>query len=66
MIKYSLFNNKVEVAISELKDGNMRFFGSENEEEIINSQSKLGREVDLAGEQIARVRTVYGDRNDFT
>ena len=66
MIKYSLFNNKVEVAISELKDGNMRFFGSENEEEIIDNQSKLGREVGLTGEQIARVRTVYGDRNVFT
>ena len=66
MIKRTLFNSKVEVVISELEDGNMRFFDSENEEEIIDSQSKLGREVGLTGEQIARVRTVYGDRNDFT
>lgn len=41
MIKQVLFDGKVEVGISEINDGNMRFFGGGDEAEIIENQEKL-------------------------
>lgn len=66
MIKQVLFGGKVEVGISEISDGNMRFFGDGDEAEIIENQKKLGEVLDLGGDKIVRVRTIYGDRKDFT
>ena len=66
MIKQVLFDGKVEVGISEIGDGNMRFFGDGDEAEIIKNQEKLGKTLGLFGEKIARVRTIYGDRENFT
>ena len=65
MIKQVLFDGKVEVAISDISDGNMRFFGGD-ETEIIKNQEKLGGTLGLTGERIARIKTIYGDRKDFT
>lgn len=66
MIKQVLFGGKVEVGISEISDGGMRFFGDGDEAEIIDNQEKLGRILGLRGDEIARIRTIYGDRRDFT
>ena len=66
MIKQVLFDEQVEVGISDVHDGNMRFFGDEDETKIINNQEELGEIVGLAGEKVARVRTIYDDRNVFT
>lgn len=66
MIKQVLFGGKVEVGISEISDGNMRFFDGGNETEVIDNQKKLGGTLDLNGDVIARVRTIYGGRKDFT
>ncbi len=66
MIKQVLFGGKVEVGISEISDGNMRFFDGGNETEIIENQKKLGGTLDLDGDKIVRIRTIYGDRKDFT
>ena len=66
MIKQVLFDGKVEVGISEISDGNMRFFGDGNENEIIENQKKLGKALDLSGNKIARIRTIYSDRKSFT
>lgn len=66
MIKQVLFDGKVEVGISEISDGNMRFFGDGNENEIIENQKKLGKALDLSGDKIARIRTIYSDRKNFT
>lgn len=65
MIKQVLFDKKVEVAISDISDGNMRFFDGD-EAEIIKNQEKLGRTLSLTGEKIARIRTIYRDRKNFT
>lgn len=65
MIKQVLFDGKVEIAISEINDGNMRFFGGD-ETEIIKNQEKLGKALSLTVEKIVRIRTIYGDRKDFT
>lgn len=66
MIKQVLFDGKVEVGISEISDGNMRFFDGEDEAEVIRNQEKLGEVLDLTGKEIARIRTIYGDRKNFT
>lgn len=65
MIKQVLFDGKVEVAISDISDGNMRFFGGDETEKIKN-QEKLGGTLGLTGEKIARIKTIYGGRKDFT
>lgn len=65
MIKQILFGGKVEVGISEIGDGNMRFFGGD-EGEIIRNQGKLGEAVALGGDRVARVRTIYDGREGFT
>ncbi len=66
MIKQDLFGGKVEVGISDNDDGNMRFFGEGDETEIIENQEKLSGALGIAGEKVARIRTVYGDRKNFT
>ena len=66
MIKKILFGGKIEIAISEVTDGNMRFFGSEDEAEIIKNQEKLGKTLKLEKDKIARVRTIYENRMHFT
>ena len=64
MIKQILFDGKVEVGISEISDGNMRFFGDGNESEIIKNQKELGALIGL--NHITRIRTIYGERKYFT
>ena len=49
---------------STLSDGNMRVFGAENETEIIKNQISLGARIGVS--DIARIRTTYDDRTDFT
>ena len=66
MIREALFDGRVEVGISEISDGNMRFFGDGDEAEIIENQKKIGKVLDLSGDKVARIRTIYGDRKDFT
>lgn len=66
MIKQVLFNEKVEVVVSEISDGNMRFFNNKNEAKIIKNQERLGNALNLTGEKIARIKTIYGDRKNFT
>lgn len=38
MIRQVLFDGKVEVGISEISDGNMRFFGDGDEADVIENQ----------------------------
>ena len=64
MLKQILFSGKVEVGISEINDGNMRFFGNGEESEIIKNQRKLGESIGL--NNVARIRTIYGERQNFT
>ena len=66
MIKKTLFDGKVEVGISEIDDGNMRYFDKGDEDEIIENQNKLGKLVDLGENKIARLRTIYDKRKSFT
>ena len=68
MIKEVLFRGKVEVGISETSDGNMRFFreSGEEESEIIENQRKLGLSFHNSESRLARVRTIYDERKDFT
>ncbi len=66
MIKQVLFSGRVEVGVSDINDGNMRFFGEGDEAGIIENQEKLGESIGLSGEKIARVRTIYDGRTCFT
>ncbi|MBQ6414242.1 laccase domain-containing protein [Candidatus Saccharibacteria bacterium] len=66
MIRQVLFDGKVEVGISEIGDGNMRFFDNGNEADVIENQEKLGKILELDGNKIARIRTIYDDRESFT
>lgn len=66
MIRKSLFNNQIEVAISDIADGSMRYFGSGEEGTIIKNQQKLGTALNLTSDKIARVRTVYDGRTNYT
>ena len=63
MIKQNLFNGEVEVGISEIDDGNMRFFCDGSESGIIENQRKLGELIGL--KDVVRVRTIYGERQNF-
>lgn len=65
MIKEVLFDGKVEIGISEINDGNMRFFGGD-ELEVIENQGRLGKFLELSSDRIARVKTVYSERRCFT
>ena len=66
MIRKSLFNNQIEVAISDIADGSMRYFGNGEEDTIIKNQQKLAKSISLNSDQIARIRTVYEGRNNYT
>ena len=66
MIKKSLFNNQIEVVVSDLSDGSMRYFGNGDENQIIENQQKLGATLNLTSDKIARVRTVYDGRTNYT
>ena len=66
MIKKPLFNSKIEVAVSDLGDGSMRYFGNGDEKPIIENQQKLGATLNLTSDKIARVRTVYDGRTNYT
>lgn len=66
MNKLFIFGDKVEVGISEIDDGNMRFFGEGDENKIIRNQKKLGNLVGLNGENVVRIRTIYDGRDSFT
>lgn len=66
MIKKVLFGGKVEVGISDIDDGNMRYFGEGDENEIIINQKKLGELVNLGGNKTMRLRTIYDKRESFT
>lgn len=54
----------IKIAYSTLADGNMRVFGAENEAEIIKNQMNLGARIGVS--DIARIRTTYDSRTDFT
>ena len=64
MKRINLFDKKIEILISEISDGNMRFFGEGDELRVIENQKKLGAKVGL--NKIVRIRTIYGERKDFT
>ncbi len=68
MKKQTILNAKVEIAFSENSDGNMRYFEGEDEDEatVIKNQQQLARQLGLTGDKTARVRTIYGDRKNFT
>ena len=65
MKKQLLFENQVTFGVSDIHDGKMRFFGGD-EQEIIANQTKLGELIELNGEAVARVRTTYGARSEYT
>lgn len=64
MIKQVLFGGKVEVGISGINDGNMRFFGDGDELDVIKKQKELGNLI--GSNDIVRIRTIYGERKYFT
>ena len=66
MIKKPLFNSQIEVAVSDLADGSMRYFGNGDENPIIENQQKLGATLNLTSDKIARIRTVYDGRTRYT
>ena len=66
MITKKLFENQIEVGVSDIRDGTMRYFGNGDEAAIIKNQQKLGASLNLTGDKIARVRTVYEGRNNYT
>jgi len=63
MIKQILFDGKVEVGVSEIDDGNMRFFGDGDESDIIKNQKELSNFIESG--DVARIRTIYGERKSF-
>ena len=65
MKKQLLFEDQVSFGVSDVNDGKMRFFGGD-EQEIIANQTKLGELIELNGEAVARVRTTYDVRNEYT
>ena len=66
----SLFNDNITLAISDIRDGNMRYFDSEKftetEPNVIAYQSKLCSQIKLSPSHTARIRTIYDDRKNFT
>ena len=53
-----------KIAYSTLADGNMRVFDAKDEAEIIKNQMNLGARIGVS--DIARIRTTYDSRTDFT
>ena len=66
MRKILLFDGLVEIGISDIHDGSMRFFGEGDEEKIIKRQNDLAKLIELDGKMVARVRTVYEGRDEYT
>ena len=66
MKKLVLFDGLVEIEVSDIRDGNMRFFGEGDETEVIKRQERLGELIGLNGDKIARLRTIYDGRNEYT
>ena len=64
-MKKQIVFDRVEVGISDINDGKMRFFDG-NENEIMGNQAKLGELIGLENTRIARIRTIYGGRDSFT
>ena len=54
------------ILVSELSDGNMRALDPADEQAAISNQSRLAGSLDLPPSRVARLRTVYGDRKNFT
>ena len=59
----NLFDNKVKVGISELSDGNMRFFNGSSEKEIQDNQRSLA--ASIGSSKTARLCTTYGDDRSY-
>ena len=66
MKKQLLFDGLVEIGVSDIHDGSMRFFSEGNETEIIKRQNKLAKLIGMDGGMVARVRTVYEGRDEYT
>ena len=66
MKRLLLFDGLVEMGISDIHDGSMRFLGEGSEEEVIKRQESLGKIIGLNGNKIARLRTVYDGRDEYT
>ena len=66
MKKLELFDGLVEMGVSDIRDGNMRFFGEGNEAEVIKRQERLGEVIGLNGDKVARLRTIYDGRDEYT
>ena len=66
MKKLVLFDGLVEIEVSDIRDGNMRFFGEGDEAEVIKRQERLGELIGLNGDKVARLRTVYDGRDEYT
>jgi hypothetical protein len=66
MKKQILFEGAAEIGISDIRDGNMRFLGEGDEAEIIKRQNSLGGLIGLDGKNVARIRTVYEGRSEYT
>ena len=65
MNKLLFSNNKVEILISDISDGNMRSFQESEEPSIIKNQISLSRLLDLGKEKVARLNTQY-NRSTFS
>lgn len=66
MKKLVLFDGLVEMGVSDIHDGNMRFLGEGDEAEVIKRQEELGELIGLDGNMVARLRTVYDGRDEYT
>ena len=66
MLVQNLFDNKVQLAISTLEDGNMRAFSDAEFEAVLENQSKLSVALKTTTNKTARVLTTYIDRKSFS
>ena len=66
MIEPDFSEKNIKIAFSTIDDGNMRVFSTEDEAKIIDNQSKLGINIGLNKESIARIHTTYDTRTDYT
>ncbi len=65
MNRLVVFNDAVEIGVSDIYDGTMRFFGEGDEQEIIDNQARLGELIGLPKEKVLRVRTIYDGRESY-
>ena len=66
MKKLELFDGLVEMGVSDIRDGSMRFLGEGDEAEVIKRQERLGEVIGLNSDKVARLRTVYDGRDEYT